>query len=110
MKEQIEKLVKSFGENSRIGDILQRWSPLWTDKGLIELLVNWRNVDLTKSLQEIVEETEWMDICPVCFEQMQKYNKINVRQPCENPDIRAYPNSSSTLALFSFLLSLNLTK
>lgn len=96
MKNDIQKLVESFGENSRIGDVLEKIAKLHKDNllygDLIGLGQAWQPLGFTKSLQEIYAECEWQT--PVAHINMGE-QKI---MPCE----RRHHD------LFEFLLQLGL--
>lgn len=74
MKNEIHKLLESFGENSRIGDVLEKIGFNWAKKAVDEHLHNtvwilekaqndlmklWNPCGFAKSLQEIYAEAEW---------------------------------------------------
>lgn len=131
MKEQINELVKSFGENSRIGDVMQRMTEVLHEQSSYEAMFPWETINVrynglkespyvyqltkywyqssggfTPSLQEIVEGTFWVE---------SKGMKCTCRNWSQDicPGCKAnksiqVPTDPNTRNLFSFLLGLGL--
>lgn len=119
MRNDIQKLVESFEENSRIGDVLEKMK--WLDskemikRGLAELsrshyymllLEKWTECGFTKSLQELAE-CEWHAEDP-CKHPGKEHERACFRE--SEGRIVLVPKQKPIRELFQFLLQLNLAE
>ena len=114
MKPQITKLLSQLsrkGNEVGLADILD--SPeicvCWTEEQrkdrIYELWSLWYEVGLTKSLQELVDNAEWENVCKGC--DMNGHNE-RFCKGCISRE-QAKPKDPALKALLEFILSLNLT-
>lgn len=109
MKNDIQKLLESFGENSRIGDVLEKMKEVkvyfkYSDKREAflnpeQLLALWEPCGFTKSLQEIYAEIKWLKKCEACGSTL-NFCCGDLKPKSEWPDADRYRD------LFTLLLQL----
>lgn len=124
MKTKVFDLIIQLGENSLIGDVLQKMVMQiganallgekvteWKANPLTTLTSLWGPLGFTRSLQQILDSTEWIAGCDDCKEPLVSEDGGCENEPeCEGGSDNYYelPKDPNAEKLFTFLLTLGL--